>query len=420
MLTITVNDRPMDVAALVERGRVLLPMRATFTALGASVGYDARGNVVVARSATHALRLTIGSREALVDGRRVTLDVPARIVAARTYVPLRFAAQALGAIVGYDARANLVSVTLRGSASAATHEAKVVDTTPAAQSNVGTAYPTISASLANATASGAGIRLTVDGEDVTSLASFDGSTITYMPRIGLNRGMHTVVFSGTTLANAPFSTSWSFTTSLQAPPDAPAMNAYDYQFYASGRTLFYPGDWMHFVLIAPPGGSAEMQLCGMGWQYALWNTGYGSVYEANFPAPRGVWMPSCAATAIYTAWNGQQYYVPIPVMIGIYTGSQPGGATPHPKATFTPRPVPVGPRRPEPTPSPHPTNTPSPHPLPSPTRRPLPLPTRHPLPTAHPLPTHVPLPRVTAVPIIHRPLPPARPRPHQSPNSAQQ
>lgn len=394
MLTVTVNDRPIDVAAIVERGRVLLPMRATFTALGASVAYDGRGEVIVARTAMHALRLTIGSREALVDGHRITLDVPARIVAARTYVPLRFAAQALGAIVGYDARANLVSITSRDSASLVSNSVKVLGVTPAAQSNVGTAYPTISASLASANASAGSVRLTVDGEDVTSLASFDGSTITYMPRMGLSRGMHTVVFSGTTLANARFSTSWSFTTSLQAPPDAPAMNAYDFQFYASGRTLYYPGDWMHFVLIAPPGGSAEMQLCEMGWQYALWNTGYGTVYEANFPAPRGVWMPSCAATAIYTAWNGQQYYVPIPVIIGIYTGSQFGEPTPRPKSTSTPRPIPVGPRRPEPTPRALPTHNPLPH--------------LSPAPTVHPNATPKALPRVTAEPVIRKPLP--RPR----------
>lgn len=405
MLTITVNDRPIDVAAIVEHGRVLLPMRATFAALGASVGYDPNGRVIVARSAAHSLRLAIGSREALVDGRRLPLEVPARIVATRTYVPLRFVAQALGAIVGYDARANLVSVTSASSAATAS-SVKMTGLTPSPQSNAGTAYPTISASLEGATAAISGVTLTVDGEDVTQLASFDGTTITFMPRIGLSRGTHTVRFSGTTLANAPFSQSWSFTTTLEAPPDAPAMNAYDYRFYASGPMSYHTGDWMHFVLVAPPGGSAELQLCGMGWQYALWNTGYGSIYEANFPAPRGVWLPSCAATAVYTAWNGQQYDVPIPVIVGIYTRPQPG-TSPHPKRS--PAPIAPGPRKPEPTPHPTPTPRPTPTsrptPRPGPTRRPLPLPTSHPLPTAHPLPTLHPL------PVIRRPLPLPHPKP---------
>ncbi|HET9097815.1 MAG TPA: stalk domain-containing protein [Candidatus Baltobacteraceae bacterium] len=402
MLTVTVNDRPIDVAAIVERGRVLLPMRATFTALGASVGYDPRGRVIVARSAAHALRLAIGSHEAIVDGRRMTLDVPARIVATRTYVPLRFAAQAMGAVVGYDAQSNLVSVISGPSADArgtVSHAADVLDLLPAPQSVIGSAYPTISASLGSASASRSDVTLTVDGEDVTALASFDGTTITYMPRIGLSRGPHTVRFWGRTLAQHAFLATWTFQTSLQAPPDAPSFDTYDYRFYASGPTFYYPGDWMHFVLIAPPGGSAQLQLCGMGFQYALWSTGYGSVYEANFPAPRGYWMPSCAVTAIYTAWNGQQHYVPIPVIIGIYTGAQPG-TTPRPKPTPSPRPIPIGPRRPEPTATPRPLPTRHPLPLPHPSHTPPPV--QHtPAPVQH---TAAPAPR-TPAPIIRRPLP---------------
>lgn len=416
MLTVTVNDRPIDVAAIVERGRVLLPMRTTFTALGASVGYDPHGRVIVARSATHALRLAIGAHEAIVNGRRVALDVPARIVATRTYVPLRFVAQAMGAVVGYDARAKLVSVVSSGSAAihgTVSHAADVLGLTPAPQSVISSAYPTISASLGAASASRSDVTLTVDGEDVTALASFDGTTITYMPRIGLSRGSHTVRFAGRTLAQHGFSALWTFQTSLQAPPDAPAFNSYDYRFYASGPTFYYPGDWMHFVLVAPPGGSAQLQLCGMGFQYALWNTGYGSVYEANFPAPRGFWMPSCAVTAIYTAWNGRQYYVPIPVIIGIYTGAQPG-TTPRPRPTTSPRPIPIGPRRPEPTPTPRPLPTRLPLPLPHPPVH-TPPPVQHtPVPVAHtPVPVaHTPAPEPRKpLPIIRRPLP----RPEETP-----
>lgn len=406
MLTVTVNDRPIDVAAIVEHGRVLLPMRATFAALGASIGYDPKGRLIVARSAAHELRLTLGSREAVVDGRAVMLDVPARIIAARTYVPLRFVAQALGAVVGYDARANVVNVVSSASklttTAIANDSVKVIGLSPASQSSSGTAYPTISASLAAATASRLDVTLTVDGEDVTQLASFDGATITYMPRIGLSRGTHTVRFSGRTLAQAPFSVSWSFATTRQAPADSPEFNSYDYRFYTSGPELYRAGDWMHFVLIAPPGGSAEMQLCDLGFQYALWNTGYGTVYEANFPAPRGLWMPSCTVTAVYTAWNGQRYYVPIPVIVGIYTGAQPGSPTPRPSSTAAP--VPIGPRRPEPTPRPTPRPTPTPHPLPPRAQ-----------PSAHPLPTRPPLPRATAAPVIVRPVRLPHPRPRLTP-----
>lgn len=396
MLTVTVNDRPIDVAAIVERGRVLLPMRATFTALGASVRYDPHGRVIIARNAQHALRLQIGSRDAIVDGHPARLEVPARIVAARTYVPLRFVAQAMGAVVGYDARANLVSVISGGAhvPGARLRGVNVVALSPSPQSVVSSAYPTISASLGTAGASRSDVTLTVDGQDVTALASFDGTTITYMPRIGLSRGTHTVLFSGRTLAREPFTASWSFDTSLQAPPDAPSMSFYDYRFYASGSTMYYPGDWMHFILIAPPGGSAQLQLCGLGYQYALWNNGYGTVYEANFPAPNGYWMPACTVTATYVSWNGQRYFVPLPVIVGLYTAPNPTA-----RPTSSPRPLPTHePRRPEPTP------LPTPRPTPAPTAAPTPVPTS---PPATPRPVRTPPPERTP-----RPLPP---RPYETP-----
>jgi len=367
MITVTVNDRPIDVAAIVEHGRAFLPMRATFAALGATIDYDARGHVIVARSATHAVRLRVGSHAAMVDGRRAQLDVPARIVAARCYVPLRFVAQAMGAVVGFDARAKVVTVVQAHTADAiaSLQRASVIGLTPGPQSVVASAYPTISASLGASTAANGEVTLTVDGQDVSALATFDGTTITYMPRIGLSRGPHTAAFFGRTLAGEPFNATWTFETSLQAPPDMPSPSLYDYRFYANGPTLFYPGDWMNFTLVAPPGGSALVQLCGLGFQYPLWNNGYGSVYEAHVPAPYGYWLPMCSVTAIYTAWNGRRYFVPIPVIVALYTAPQRFRGTPVPPTPaprLTAHPIPVEPRRPEPTPPPALARPPAPKP----------------------------------------------------------
>lgn len=408
MLTVTVNDRPLDVAAIVERGRVLLPMRATFDALGASIAYDANGRTIVARTPAHRLELRVGDRTANLDNRTVRLDVAPRVVAARVYVPLRFVAQSIGAVVGYDARANLVSIVTQASSG----NYGVTALNPLPSSSVGTAYPTISASLGTANAVQTDVRLMLDGQDVTQLASFDGTTITYMPRMGLEPGTHTVTFSGRTLANVPFSASWSFRTSLQPAPDAPALDDYGYQFYADGPLEYYPGDWMQFTLVAPPGGSAMLQLCGLGYQYGLWNTGESSVYRANFPAPSGLWIPACSVTAIYTAWNGRQYVVPIPVVIGLYT--QHHGHHRKPKPTPSPQPSPIpypgGPHRVPPTPQP-------PHitPMPRSSSTPRPLPTHHPVP--HPVHTAAPAPASPPPQPEHtvRPMPHPLPRPRKTP-----
>lgn len=385
MVAVSVNDRPLEVSAIVERGRVLLPMRATFDALGASISYEANGRIVIAHTLNHSLRLPIGERSAQIDGQPVTLEVPARVLANRIYVPLRLVAQSMGAIVGYDARAQLVTVISQNAAGGV----NVIALDPPDGAALSSAYPTISASLGSARAAHGDVSLRIDGEDVTPLASFDGSTITYMPRTGLTRGSHNVIFAGRTLQGGVFSARWSFATTLNAPPDAgPGMySTYDYRFYMNGTNAFYPGDWMHFVLIAPPGGSAVLQLCDLGYQYPFWSGGSGAAYEANVLAPYGYWIPACQVTAIYTTWTGQRMYVPLPLTIGLYTNPNVAPKSPRPVATT--RPLPRSPRKPEPTPAPLPVHTPQAQPS-------LPPPPR-PVATFHP---------------IHIPLPP---RPHSTP-----
>ncbi len=51
-----------------------------------------------------SLNLTIGSKEAFVDGRRVELDTPAQLLNGRTFVPLRFIGETLGFQVAWDLR----------------------------------------------------------------------------------------------------------------------------------------------------------------------------------------------------------------------------------------------------------------------------------------------------------------------------
>lgn len=321
MLAITVNGHPLRVAAVVERGHVLVPARAFFAAAG------------------------------LPDRRDDSKDA---------YVELRDLAREIGAVVRYDARTKIVSITT--AAKPQTANANVTGLTPAPDAPVNSAYPTISATLDRAAAVPGSVSLTVDGQDVTQFAAFDGSTITYLPRSGLARGLHTVVFSGKTAAQQPFSAQWSFTTDLAAPPDASAFDPAQFRFYTSGPASYSSGDWLHFVLVAPPNGTAEVQVCGLG-QFPMIGTPQSEMYTGSIPAPPGVWIPSCQVTAVYTSWNGTRTYVPVPVYIGLFTKQR---ATPRPRMTS--RPVPSEPRKPEPAPAPVPT----PHPASASTPRPAP------------------------------------------------
>ena len=404
MLTVALNGHPLPATAIVRRGRVMLPMRMTFAALGAQVRYEPRGRVIVAKTAAHTVRLGIGASTARIDGKTVALDVPAQIVAATAFVPLRFAAQALGAAVGYDGRERLVTIATPAFRAAADRP-HVTAQIPAPGAKVDTEYPNVSASLPGAGASRDRVSLEIDGNDVTDLASFDGNTIVYLPRTALSPGMHSVAFAGTTVDGQPFTSQWSFETAGTPPADRSVPGAeYGYQFFTNGPAWFRYGDWMHFTLLAPPGGSAYLQLCGLGYQYALWNQGNGNTYIADVPAPYGYWLSSCDVQAYYTAWNGQQYLIPLPLIVGIYTMPQP----PYGYGSIAGPPVP------------QPLGSPRYAPLP-PDRRALPV--TETAPGAKPAVVKpiavkpVPLPRVQVIP-IHIQAPPVHPAPPPAPHPA--
>jgi hypothetical protein len=99
---------PGQPAPLLESGRVLVPMRAVFSALGAQVDY--RDGVITASRGSQVVTLRPGSNQARVNQQPVTLEAPARLAAGTTYVPLRFVAQALGEQVAWNATDRLVTV----------------------------------------------------------------------------------------------------------------------------------------------------------------------------------------------------------------------------------------------------------------------------------------------------------------------
>ncbi|PZR58926.1 MAG: hypothetical protein DLM50_02500 [Candidatus Meridianibacter frigidus] len=101
----TVNfDQPPEERA----GRVFVPLRGVFERLGASVVY-ANGQINATGSG-HSVSLHIGSTAATVNGQPVTVDVAPFLVGARTLVPLRFVAQALGATVNYNDSTRTVAI----------------------------------------------------------------------------------------------------------------------------------------------------------------------------------------------------------------------------------------------------------------------------------------------------------------------
>lgn len=111
-VTVSVDNRPLsfpDQPPVNAGGRLLVPLRAIFEALGATVNYS-NGTIKAVRGATN-LELLIGSDQAIINGQRSTLDVPAQAVFGRTLVPLRFVGEAFGANVVYNATTQSVAIS---------------------------------------------------------------------------------------------------------------------------------------------------------------------------------------------------------------------------------------------------------------------------------------------------------------------
>lgn len=95
-----------DAAPEASEGRTFLPFRAVFEALGAEVDFDKETKTVFATRGDTTVSMVVGAEEASVTEGDVTVTLPMDVTAyakeGRTYVPVRFAAQALGCTVGWD------------------------------------------------------------------------------------------------------------------------------------------------------------------------------------------------------------------------------------------------------------------------------------------------------------------------------
>lgn len=95
-----------DAVPQVKDQRTFLPFRAVFEAMGADV--DNEGNTITAVRGDKTLTMTIGSTEATVTENGVTTPITMDVAPYvdntiwRTYVPVRFAAQAFDCAVGWD------------------------------------------------------------------------------------------------------------------------------------------------------------------------------------------------------------------------------------------------------------------------------------------------------------------------------
>lgn len=100
-----VNGNPLeyDVPPVIKDGRTLIPVRAIMNGLKAEVEWNAETKTITITRDDVTVVLTLGSMSLSVNGEVKTMDVPAQLISNRTFVPLRFIAEALGDKVEHDA-----------------------------------------------------------------------------------------------------------------------------------------------------------------------------------------------------------------------------------------------------------------------------------------------------------------------------
>ncbi len=112
-ITVAYNDEliAFDQKPIIENGRTLVPLRAIFEKIGASVEWNGDTQTVVATKDNTTISLTINNTTATKNGTAITLDVPAKIINGRTLVPVRFVADCFGVDVRWNGDIQRVVLT---------------------------------------------------------------------------------------------------------------------------------------------------------------------------------------------------------------------------------------------------------------------------------------------------------------------
>ncbi len=93
-----------------SNGNVLVPLRAIFESLGATVEWNSTTQTVTATREGRTVILTIGSKTAYINGVAVTLSAEPQLVNGYTMVPVRFVSEAFGGEVEWNGEASSVVV----------------------------------------------------------------------------------------------------------------------------------------------------------------------------------------------------------------------------------------------------------------------------------------------------------------------
>ena len=87
---------------VIEGDTTLVPLRGLFEWLDAEVLWDGAEKKITVNGRNTSVVMTVGSKEALVNGKTVQMGIAPQLMNERTMIPVRFVAENLGAKVKWD------------------------------------------------------------------------------------------------------------------------------------------------------------------------------------------------------------------------------------------------------------------------------------------------------------------------------
>ncbi|USB33430.1 stalk domain-containing protein [Paenibacillus sp. YPG26] len=105
---------PFPTQPAIVKGTTLVPFRAISEALGVTVNWNEKSKSITAvkttSGVTKRVTLTLGSKNALVNGQKVAIALPPQTIGGTTMIPLSFFSQQFGAAVKWDGPSNTVTI----------------------------------------------------------------------------------------------------------------------------------------------------------------------------------------------------------------------------------------------------------------------------------------------------------------------
>lgn len=107
------DELKTDSNPVIINGTTMVPMRDIFEALDSNVKWDGVTKSVTATRGSRAIKLTVNSTEAIVNGRtNILSEAPYVNENQTTMVPLRFISEALGADVEWNGTERVITITI--------------------------------------------------------------------------------------------------------------------------------------------------------------------------------------------------------------------------------------------------------------------------------------------------------------------